>query len=265
MCLQIFRAHSRGGRKVGFSLTNLFGKKQNEFVIPDISDLPKIGGNLDDYSWGDIDLISRCGKAPEYFDVGMSKKFRIGEEIFISKILDFNHESLEHGVHNYGITFSTSSCIGKHKMESAEPTNKGGWHLSEMKKYLECSIYPKINGELREIIKPVCKVTSKGSKKVKFDVTYDKLWLFSEREVFGNPSFSGFFVGDRDTIHEGEQYPIFKDMNNRCMLLKGKEEPWWLRSPVITSEENYCAVSKTGDFDMGYANMEAGIVFGFCI
>lgn len=257
--------HSRGGIEVGFSLTNLFGKKTNEFVIPDISELPELGKELEDYSWKDIDLISRCGKASEYFEVGMTKEFRIGEEYFLSKILDFNHESLEHGIHNYGISFSTSSCVGKHKMESEEATNKGGWHLSKMKEYIEDFIYPELNEELREVIKSVCKITSKGSKQLKFDVTYDKLWLFSEREVFGNPSFSGFIVGDKETIHEGEQYSIFKDINNRCMLLEGKEEPWWLRSPVITSKENYCAVSKTGDFDIGYANMEAGIVFGFCI
>lgn len=92
------------------------------------------------------------------------------------------------------------NLLGYHCMNE-DWTNKGGWLTCDMRRYLNEEIIALLPDELVAAIKPR-----------KFGKEEDKLWLFSEMEVFGDHDWT---ENDPD---RGFQFEYFKDRRNRIKV-----------------------------------------------
>ena len=140
------------------------------------------------------------------------------------------------------------NLLGYHCMNE-DWTNKGGWLACDMRRYLNEEIIALLPDELVAAIKPR-----------KFGKEEDKLWLFSEMEVFGDHDWT---ENDPD---RGFQFEYFKDRRNRIKVDEdGDANWWWERSPNGSGSNGFCVVYSNGDASHDYANDTDGVCFGFYI
>lgn len=133
----------------------------------------------------------------------------------------------------------------------------GGWGKSEMRTYLSTTIWALIPAELQAIIKEVKKyscIYDTSSTKVTDDVSNDKLWIPSNREVFNTNSY--------ETL--GPAYTgIFTSSTDRIRSKSGQSaDYWWERSAHSTSRFRY--VYNNGSDGTSSADFSSGVVLGFC-
>ena len=139
-------------------------------------------------------------------------------------------------------------CLGYHYMNSTW-TNKGGWLASDMRRYLNEEVFALLPDELQAIIKPRT-----------FGTEQDKLWCFSEMEVFGEHDWT---EQDPD---RGEQLEYFKTPANRAKCDEdGDPVYWWERSPRASYSSYFCLVHSNGGANYSNADRSRGVCFGFYI
>ena len=213
-------------------------------------------GILDDYSWDEIAEIAESGKAAEKFNIGDEKTCVLytGEEVTFV-ILGFGHDDLVGGG-KAGITFGLKDVLGGRFEMNAEYTNEGGWKDSKMRTVYMRRFYTLLPEGVRKHIKFVSKTTSVGGGSVKPEKVEDKLFLFSECEVFGDNEYAA--------PNEGSQYPYFEDEDNRIKNRNASATFWWLRSPYASISNLFCCVSYDGVVSGDFADGSYGVCFGFC-
>lgn len=181
----------------------------------------------------------------DYFDI----KLYTGEIIRVV-ITDTQHDEMENGKladYSFGVTFVDYEC----KMNDTN-TNKTSWEKSKMRNVYMPRIFSLIPEALRNNIVPVKKFTSAGGESNKIITTIDKIFRFSEVEIYGVSRLS--FKG------EGKQYKFFEEEENREI----PNYPW-LRSPHYGSSNLFCSVGSYGYSNYDYANSSHGVAFGFCL
>lgn len=166
---------------------------------------------------------------------------KVGDEI--SEVLK-NGEEVIFVIMDNGV-IGLKNCLRKEHRMINDWTDKGGWEATEMRRYLNEEAFAVLPDELQAIIKP----RTLGRGKHTFT---DKLWLFSEAEIFGEQDWT------KKEPDRGKQFEYFKDRRNRIKLnADGDTTSWWLRSPYVSNSYNFCYVS-----DAGYTG---GVCFGFYI
>lgn len=126
-----------------------------------------------------------------------------------------------------------------------------------MRKWLNDEVFNELPDELKAVIKPVTKITGIGAGiKDEKIASKDKLFLFSQVEVFGHNRFS--------VAGEGTQYEGFKK-GAKKLDSDGEASPWWLRSPCGSNAAGFCGIS-SGGAACGYgASYSLGVAFGFVV
>lgn len=215
--------------------------------------------NLNCLSWEEINEIAKHGDAERTFALGATKKVTLtnGEEMTF-RIIGFNHDDTE-DCEKAAITWdSTVLMDDEHKM-NYECLNKGGWEKCKMREWLNKDIFDRLPINLRNVIKPVIKTTSESSCSEKLVNTVDKIFLLSERELFGRNTYS---VGK-----EGNWYDYYRQ-EDVCWGKKHKNgnANWaWLRSPLVSNGSSFCSVGSRGDCSYFTARNDNGVSLGFCI
>ena len=140
------------------------------------------------------------------------------------------------------------NLLGYHHMNE-DWTNKGGWLACDMRRWLNSEVLALLPNELLAVIKPR-----------KFGDEEDRLWLFSEMEVFGDHSWT---ENDPD---RGFQFEYFKDRRNRIKTDEdGDAYWWWERSPIGSGSSAFCSVYGGGAASIVSAANTVGVCFGFYI
>lgn len=140
------------------------------------------------------------------------------------------------------------NCLSdKYKM-NCNHTNIGGWSESEMRRYLNEEIFGLLHEHLQRVI---------NTRNI--DGSEDKLWLFSETEIFGKT-----YYGQPDSTQK--QFAYFKDPKNRIITdCNGEQSCWWERSPSLAYSSSFCAVDSRGNAVYDGAGYSYGVRFGFYI
>ncbi len=181
----------------------------------------------------------------DYIDI----KLYTGEIVRVF-ITDTQHDEMENGKladYSFGITFVDYEF----KMNDTN-TNKTSWEKCKMRNTYMPRIFSLLPEALRNNIVPVKKLTSAGGESNKIITTIDKIFCFSEVEIYGvsRLSFNG----------EGKQYKFFEEEENREI----PNYPW-LRSPYYDSSGGFCCVGSGGYGDYYGASISFGVAFGFCL
>lgn len=170
-----------------------------------------------DCDWTTIKAISESGKASEAFKVGDEKSITLstGEKITMV-ILGFDHDNLSDGSGKAGITLGMKNALAtNYMMNGSSKTydgqsgyNAGGWLNCEMRNNTMPMLLSYLPTDVQAVIKSVKKLTSKGCTLSDMLETNDKLFLFSQEEVFGTHKYST--TGQNSFAGEGTQYEYFK-------------------------------------------------------
>lgn len=223
--------------------------------------------SIDD-DWPTIIAKAEAGTASESYSIGDTKLIDLGTEgRAYAQIVAFNTDPLtSDGTKTAGVTFVTKKCLAtNHYMNQTDSSGaqgtgaNGGWEHSEMRTYLNETIYALLPSELQSAIKSVTKYSDNivpGETTVTHDQeTQDKLWIPSAREIFGGSSYE----------QTGPKYTSFFNGNTSRTKYNNSNsaQTWWLRSASgarffrMTTSNGYC------DANAAYANLS--VVIGFCI
>ena len=198
--------------------------------------------SLESMSWAEIK------KNPERVVVGDSKVVDLitGERVEFVVVGKEHDKTIDGGMAS--LTFATKHLLEQMHFMNPTNTNKGGWGESFMRKANMERIYRLLPDEVKDVICTVIKHT--GDEK-----TNDKLFLFSEIEVFGT-----------DKTSREHQYPYFKDEDVREMVtVSGNDYWWWLRSPLVGGATGFRDVYAGGGLDWDSATGAGGVCLGFCV
>lgn len=140
------------------------------------------------------------------------------------------------------------NLLGYHRMND-DWTNEGGWLKCEMRRYLNEEVVALLPDEMLSAIKPR-----------RFGDEEDRLWLFSEMEIFGEHEWT-----EKDP-DRGYQFEYFKNPRNRIKFDEdGDAYLWWERSPYASSSSFFCVVDSSGSASSYGASGSGGVCFGFYI
>ena len=151
--------------------------------------------------------------------------------------------------------------------------NKGGWEHSEVRSYLNSTLYDAFPSDLKQIVADTRVVSSHGSKDFSNFITNDKLYLLSTKELWGKDGTTNINVYDNAEL-ETRQLDYYKDKgvttdeNTYSPAIKnynGSPSYWWLRSAISTNNTDFCFAMHNGNWRSTFSFSVYGISPAFKI
>ena len=214
-----------------------------------------LNSNFASNTWELIMEACYSGSVPDTWVTGDNKTMTIGGVNYRFDIVGKNHDTYTAG----GVaplTFGMHDCYGTTYPMNSSGTNSNGWDKSKMRTETLPAILAKMPENIQNGIRAVNKLTATSGTNSTIKTTSDKLFTFSEMEVYGS---AGYSYGG-----EGKQYDYYKAGNSKIKKVGSTASWWWLRSPGKSYSDFFCTVNTSGSvgYDDG-SNLE-GVCFGFC-
>ena len=216
-------------------------------------------------SWETISANVKSGNTRKY-SVGDTKEVDLGSlgthTVRISNMSEcMNGETSETAC---GFVVEFADVITKHIVNSSNKT-KGGWRDSELRTYVNGTIYNSLPSELQNVISATKVVSSHGSEDSSNFQTQDKLYLLSAQEIWGSNEYDS-------SVGTSKQLDYYKNLgittSNYLEVIKqfgGTNSSWWLRSANSRYNNRVIFVSSNGNWDDNVANTSYGISPAFRI
>ena len=238
---------------------------KNNIDTNDISINVTIPSQLNTMPWNIIDFMSKNGLAETYFNIGDEITFTTKDSKEITmQIVGFNHDDLADGSGKAGITFGMKDLYYSTYPMNSSNTNRGGWEDCKMRTDTMQTMFENLPDELQAVIKTVNKKATYGSQSTSIATSQDKLWLYSQVEMFGGSS-SGY-------VNEGTQYEYWVNHNTNSDRIKNLDNgtdsaaTYWLRSPYTSNSTLFRYIDSDGDVTSYFnSNVPGGVCFCFCI
>ena len=211
--------------------------------------------NFADNTWDQIIEACHSGTVPDTWVVGNSKTMTIDGTSYQFDIVGKGHDTYTEGG-TAPITLGLHDCYGTAYPMNSSQTNSTGWDGSKMRTETLAAILAKMPENIRNGIRAVNKLTATSGSSSTIKTASDKLFVFSEMEVYGSTTYS--YAG------EGKQYDYYKAGNSKVKKLDSSAARWWLRSPLAYGSSTFCAVDTDGSAYNDYAHNSYGVCFGFC-
>ena len=201
------------------------------------------------------DVISKAVKENNYpYQVGDTKEIDMGE-LGTHTVRVANTSACTNGETSEtacGFVVEFADIISKQSMNSTS-TNVGGWPASELRTYVNGTVYNSLPSELQNAIAETKVVSSHGSTSGEVNFTSsDKLYLLSTKEVWGKDSTSNVISTDKAEA-ETRQLDYYKnkgvttsDYSEAIKQYDGSDYYWWLRSAVSYNPNTFFSVHSNG-------------------
>lgn len=220
-----------------------------------------VGDTLNDTTWDNIAIVSKLGKAQDYWKVGDTKTVAVNGVNYQFQIIGFDHDTLttaDGSRTKAGITFQLVDCLNTTYSMNGSNTNSGGWNGSTMRTSTMTTLLNQLPAALKNVLKSVNKLSGTGGGSTSgTQTTHDKLFLLSEVEIFGTTTYS--------VPGEGTQYAYYKAGNSKVKKVNGSAYYWWERSPASGHTNYFCYVNASGNATIDSASNSRGVSFGFCV
>ena len=164
-----------------------------------------------------------------------------------------------------GFVVEFVDIITKQKFNSTN-TNVGGWKDSELRTYINDTIYKSLPSDLQNVITTTKVISGHGSTsgETNFE-TQDKLYLLNAQEVWS--------TNDSDTsVGTSKQLDYYKNQgvtadnyDGAIKQYNGSNSGWWLRSAVSASANSLLSVRSGGGWFYGNAGGSYGVSPAFRI
>ena len=158
-----------------------------------------------------------------------------------------------------GFVLEFADIITKHAMKSTD-TNVGGWRDSELRTYVNGTIYNSLPSDLQNVITTTKVISGHGktSGETNFE-TQDKLYLLNAQEVWnGNNSDT--------SVGTSKQLDYYKNQGVTASSYAGAKKQyngsnsyWWLRSADSHNTNSFLDVNNSGDWIISSASHSIGV------
>ena len=230
----------------------------NYLILP-LSEYPKSGlpETVSD-SWSDIIAASANGTYDSRYAVGDVKSMSIDGTTYYFVLAAKDADVLaSDGTTTVPMTWLMfKKFYGTTYYMNSTVTTSGGWEASAMRTWLSGTVLPLMPAEVQAAVKEVRKYSDTYESAIVHDqVTADKLWIPSAREVFGGTSYE-----QTGPVYSGV---LGSSVARTKYTQTGSVDNWWLRSAY--SATNFRIVSGSGSVNRSSAASLYGVVLGFCI
>ena len=220
-------------------------------------------------SWSTIAANVKAGNTSKY-NVGDTKEVDLGElgthTVRISNMSECTTETSETAC---GFVVEFADIITMQKFNSTA-TSVGGWKDSEIRTYINETIYNALPRELQNVISSTKVISGHGYGETNFE-TQDKLYLLSGHEVYEDGTSRP--ISAIDTAYSNtKQLDYYKNQgvttdnsDGAKKQYNGRNSSWWLRSANSDATYAFLRVHANGDlYDFG-ADYSIGVSPAFRI
>lgn len=157
-----------------------------------------------------------------------------------------------------GVRIVFKTAVGRHQMNK-DWTNKGGYWLSEGRRWLLEEILPQLPDELVALIRPRKIVENLSYLKMEYQ---DQLWMPCETDLFGRDEDESWQEGIADGPDDF-QLPGFLTDDSRVVLLDGRPAWAWLRSVRYDHNNRFLVIYTGGTVGYSSASNSGAVAPGF--
>ena len=222
-------------------------------------------------SWSTIAANVKSGNTSKY-NVGDTKEVDLGElgthTVRISNMSACESETSETAC---GFVVEFADIITKQQFNSTT-TNVGGWKDSELRTYVNGTIYNALPSELQNVITTTKVISGHGetSGETNFE-TQDKLYLLNAHEVYEDGASNKISTSDT-SYNNTKQLDYYKNQGvttssyaGAIKQYNGRNSDWWLRSARSIGTNTFLIVIDGGDWGITNATDSNGVSPAFRI
>ena len=216
-------------------------------------------------SWATIAANVKSGNTSKY-NVGDTKEVDLGElgkhTVRISNMSECTTETSETAC---GFVVEFADIITRQKFNSTT-TNVGGWKDSEIRTYINSTIYNALPSELQNVIVSTKVISGHGSTsgETNFE-TQDKLYLLNAQEVWNGNSYDTSVGTSKQLDYYKNQGVTTDNYDGAIKQYNGSNSVWWLRSARSNDTDRFLIVSDGGVWGNGPARGSYGVSPAFRI
>lgn len=227
----------------------------SDSIVADYGQYKEITVGYDINDWQGIKDMVDSGDTSSY-EVGQQFSVKINGVDVLFDILDKNVNS---GVN---LIFGMHDCLPDLTRMHSSKSNVGGFDSSELCDWLNDEFYNSLPAGVKSVISDYTWTGSSGGSSPSTQTETHKIWLPTERNVFGVRTYS--FAGEYDASY---QMAYFITQANRIKKSQtGAIVNWWTSSARTgASNQQYVFCKTTGVVAGGYASNKAGVAPCFMI
>ena len=217
-------------------------------------------------SWATIAANVKAGNTSKY-NVGDTKEVDLGSlgkhTVRIANMSECTNGETSETACGFVVEFA--DIISEHQFNSTR-TNVGGWKDSEMRTYVNGTIYNSLPSDLQNVITTTKVISGHGktSGETNFE-TQDKLYLLNAQEVWS--------TNDNDTsVGTSKQLDYYKNQGVTASSYAGAKKQyngsnsyWWLRSASSRDTIPFLTVGRIGRWNSNSADGSNGVSPAFRI
>ena len=217
-------------------------------------------------SWATIAANVKNGNTSKY-NVGDTKEVDLGDlgthTVRIANMNECTNGETSETACGFVVEFA--DIISEHQFNSTA-TNVGGWRDSELRAYINETIYKKLPTDLQNIVSSTKVISSHGitSGETNFE-TQDKLFLLSTEEVWVETNYDTSVGTSKQLDYYKNQGVTTSSYTSVIKQYKGIEKSWWLRSSYSRTTNDFYRVNGSGGSIGNYASNSFGVSPAFRI
>ena len=205
-------------------------------------------------SWSTISANVKAGSTNQY-NVGDTKEVDLGElgthTVRIANMSACESETSETAC---GFVVEFADIITRQQFNS-NSTSKGGWRDSEMRTYVNETIYNALPNDLQNVITTTKVISSHGSTpgETNFE-TQDKLYLLNAQEVWSTNDYDTSVGTSKQLDYYKNQGVTTSSYAGAIKQYNGSNSYWWLRSASSTRPTIFLRVDDNGSWASSFAD-----------
>ena len=216
-------------------------------------------------SWPTIQKAVQTGNT-ELYNIGDAKEVDLGSfgthtVRVANKSECTNGETSETAC---GFVVEFADIITQHSFNSTE-TNVGGWKDSELRTYINDTIYKSLPSDLQNVIVTTKVISGHGSAETSDFETQDKLYLLNVQELWDSTSFDTSVGTSRQLDYYKTQGVSTSSYAAAIKQYNGVANYWWLRSASYNNNVTFLFVPNNGNWNYNYSMFNCGISPAFRI
>ena len=198
-------------------------------------------------SWTTIQKAVQTGNTSKY-NVGDTKEVDLGffgkHMVRISNMSECTNGETSETACGFVVEFA--NIITKQKLNSTT-TNVGGWKDSEIRTYINSTIYNALPSDLQNVIVSTKVISGHGSTsgETNFE-TQDKLYLLNAQEVWNGNSYDASVGTSKQLDYYKNQGVTASSYAGAKKQYNGSNSYWWLRSASSSSADGFLRVIDIG-------------------
>ena len=217
-------------------------------------------------SWSTIAANVKSGNTSKY-NVGDTKEVNLGD-LGTHTIRIANMSACTNGETSEtacGFVVEFADIITKQKFNSTT-TNVGGWKDSELRTYVNGTIYNALPSDLQNVIASTKVISGHGdtSGETNFE-TQDKLYLLNAQEVWNSNDYDTSVGTSKQLDYYKNQGVTAENYAGAIKQYNGSNSYWWLRSAYSTNTNTFLIVSNRGNWNIYSAYGSRGVSPAFRI